>query len=167
MNRRRLLQLGLGAGAVFAVAGATVALLPPAYEGGRLSPASRGLFAALAPVLLDGSLPTGAAAPQALSAHLGRLDATIAGLPRHVRDELGTLLQLLSTAPGRLLLAGTPSDLTVLSGAALAEVLSSMRRSGSELRQQTYHALRELTVGSYFADPSTWAALGYPGPVRL
>jgi hypothetical protein len=39
-----------------------------------------------------------------------------------------------------------------------------MRRSSLILRRQAYHALRDLTQGAYFADASTWATLGYPGP---
>jgi hypothetical protein len=31
------------------------------------------------------------------------------------------------------------------------------------LRQQVFHALRDLTNAAYFADASTWAAIGYPG----
>ena len=39
-----------------------------------------------------------------------------------------------------------------------------MRASRIALRQQAYHALRDLTHAAYFADAATWARLGYPGP---
>ena len=39
-----------------------------------------------------------------------------------------------------------------------------MRESSLALRQQAFHALRDITNASYFADRSTWAAIGYPGP---
>jgi len=42
-----------------------------------------------------------------------------------------------------------------------------MRVSGTTLRRQAYHALRDLTQAAYFSDPGTWAALGYPGPRPL
>jgi hypothetical protein len=45
--------------------------------------------------------------------------------------------------------------------------LQAMRSSRLELRQQAYHALRDLTNAAYFADAATWAALGYPGPRSL
>ena len=39
-----------------------------------------------------------------------------------------------------------------------------MRTSRIGLRQQAYHALRDLTNAAYFADPQTWPLMGYPGP---
>jgi hypothetical protein len=38
-----------------------------------------------------------------------------------------------------------------------------MRDSSLALRQQAYHALRDLTNGGYFADAAPWAVMGYPG----
>ena len=35
------------------------------------------------------------------------------------------------------------------------------------LRQQAYHALRELTNAAYYADASAWRTLGYPGPSNI
>ena len=32
------------------------------------------------------------------------------------------------------------------------------------LRQQAYHALRDLTNAAHYADPQIWALMGYPGP---
>ena len=42
--------------------------------------------------------------------------------------------------------------------------LQGMRESSLALRQQAFHALRDISNGSYFADSSTWRAIGYPGP---
>ena len=39
-----------------------------------------------------------------------------------------------------------------------------MRLSTLALRQQAFHAMRDLINAAWFADPSTWAAIGYPGP---
>ena len=42
-----------------------------------------------------------------------------------------------------------------------------MRVSGVSLREQAYHALRDLTNAAWFAERSTWSALGYDGPVAV
>ena len=39
-----------------------------------------------------------------------------------------------------------------------------MRTSTLELRQQAYHALRDLTNAAFYANPDVWPLLGYPGP---
>jgi hypothetical protein len=42
-----------------------------------------------------------------------------------------------------------------------------MRLSSVSLRQQAYHALHDIISGAYFAEPTTWKLLGYPGPVAV
>jgi ribonuclease HII len=42
--------------------------------------------------------------------------------------------------------------------------LQGMRLSSLAVRQQVYHALRDITNGAYFSDPAAWPAIGYPGP---
>ena len=42
--------------------------------------------------------------------------------------------------------------------------LQDMRTSSLALRQQSYHALRDLTNAAFYADPSAWPLLGYSGP---
>ena len=56
---------------------------------------------------------------------------------------------------------------TQASVAQLQASLQSMRTSSLQLRQQVYHALRDLTNAAYFSDPTTWSQLGYPGPREL
>jgi ATP phosphoribosyltransferase regulatory subunit HisZ len=168
MQRRRLLQLGLGAAALLAIGGGAAALVRPGLVDGRMTTASRGIFSAVARVVLEGSLPTEAAPrQQALEAHLARVDATIAGLPPAVRDELSTLLALLATAPGRMGLAGLSADWPEATVPQLHQAMQALRTSSLAMRQQVYLALRELTNASYYADPSTWSLLGYPGPTPV
>ncbi len=50
--------------------------------------------------------------------------------------------------------------------AAVTEALQSMRQSSLALRQQAFHALRDITNAAYFAHASTWSAIGYPGPLK-
>lgn len=165
IQRRTLLKLGVGAGAVVALAGAGVALWRPGLAKGHLSASARLVARRVADAVLDGNLPEEAAArEQALDAHLARFDSTVGGLPPAVRAELSDLFALLSAAPGRWAIAGLSSDWASASREDVTAALQAMRRSRMSVRQQVYHALRDLTDAAWFADPSTWAALGYPGP---
>ena len=59
----------------------------------------------------------------------------------------------------------TPS--TALTPAELQAALQAMRVASIATRQQVYHALRDLTNAAYYAEPATWAQLGYPGPTPV
>jgi hypothetical protein len=168
MQRRRLLQLGIGGAAALVLVGGGLSLVHPGLAQGRLTARSREVFAALARGLLDGALPVEPAAQQqAIAAHLDRVDATIGGLPAAVQKELSMLLALLGSTPGRLGLVGLRDDWPQASVASLQAALQSMRLSSLAPRQQAYLALHELTNGAYFSDPSTWPVLGYPGPTSV
>ena len=167
MKRRTLLQLGLGGAAVLALGGGGIALIQPGLEGARLGIAGRAVFRAVARAVLDGMLPAEPIArAAALEAHQQRLDVTISGLSAASRAELSQLLALLGTAAGRRVLAGLSASWNDASITELQAALQSMRTSSLELRQQAYHALRDLTNAAYFADPGTWSQIGYPGPAR-
>lgn len=88
----------------------------------------------------------------------------MSAFPFHMQSELSQLLALLATAPGRSVLAGLPVEWTSASARDVQAALQAMRTSSLALRQQAYHALRDLTNAAYFADASTWAVMGYPGP---
>ena len=168
MQRRTLLKLGLGATVVLALAGGGLALLKPGLSGGRLSGPARAVFGALARAVLYGSLPTDAAERQAAIAdHLQRLESTLAAFPAATQAELSQLLALLSSTAGRVALAGLRSDWPEASVTDLQQALQDMRTSGLAMRQQVYHALRDLTNAAYYADPKAWPMLGYPGPRAL
>ena len=163
MQRRTLLKLGLLSTAVLAVAGAVS--LRPAFVDGHLSDAARRVTHAVARAVLDGSLPADAAAREAaLTGHLARLDATIAGFPAPVQAEVSQLLMLLATPPGRRGVANLAAGWEQATVPELQAALQDMRVSSLALRQQAYHALRDLTNAAYYADASVWPLLGYPGP---
>jgi hypothetical protein len=162
-QRRTLLKVGLAAGAALAVAGgAAVWMTEPAWKGQALSATGQRVLRAVARAVLEGSLP--ADAESALSAHLTRMNATLGGMPPGTQAEVNELLTILGTAAGRLGLASLRSDWQDASVAQIQSALQGMRTSSLALRQQAYHALRDLTHAAYFADASTWSALGYPGP---
>lgn len=165
MQRRSFLKLGVGATALLVLAGGGIALFRPGLDEGRLTVAGREVFAAVARAVLDGSLPK-AAAPQAeaLQAHLQRLDDALGAFPAEVQAELSQLLAILAAVPGRMGIAGLSAPWQQASAAEIQSALQSMRTSSLVLRQQAYHALRDLTNAAYYADPQAWLQLGYPGP---
>lgn len=164
MKRRQWLVLGAGAAAALAVAGTAVAWWQPAREGGRLVPEARTMLAAVARAVLADLLP---AEESALQAHLDRLQATIAGMPPAMQTEVDQLFTLLLTPPGRLGLFGLATPWPGASTEAVRDALQGLRSSRLALRQQVFHALRDLTNAAWLADDSTWAAIGYPGPREL
>lgn len=168
MQRRRLLQLGLVAGATLALAGTAVSLMRHGVSNGRLTDSGRAVFRAMGRAVLDGSLPAaGPARETALDGLMSRLDDAIAAFPMHVQAELSQLLAVLASAGGRLGLAGLTRDWPEADVPQLQAALQSMRTSRLALRQQAYHALHDLCGAAYFSDPSTWAQLGYPGPLDI
>ncbi len=165
MQRRTLLKLGIGATVILVAAGGGVALLNPALSNGRLSDSARAVMHAVARAVLDGALPAAAdERDKAIEAHLQRLDAAIAAFPSAAQAELSQLLALLATAPGRVALAGLTSAWPQASVMQVQASLQGMRLSSLALKQQAYHALRDLTNAAYFSDPSAWQRMGYPGP---
>lgn len=168
MQRRTLLKVGITAGTLLALVGGTLALLKPGRRDGQLSDAARAMFTAVARAVLGPLLPQGAAAQaQALQAHLDRLQGTIAGMPPAMQSELDELVTIVASAPGRLALVGLRADWLSATDAEVSAALQGLRESSLALRQQAFHALRNITNASYFADRSTWSAIGYPGPRAL
>jgi hypothetical protein len=168
MQRRTLLRLGLGSAALIALVGGGVALMQPALRNGQLTASGQAVFKGIARAVLDGSLPTAPAAnAAALTAHLTRMDAAIAAFPAATQAELSQLLSLLASAPGRIGLMGLSADWDVATVPQIQAALHGLRTSSLALRQQTYHALRDLTNAAFYADAEAWKLMGYPGPVTI
>lgn len=168
MNRRHWLKLGLGSAVVLAVGGGWVASVAPGWQGGRFSPEAQTVLRACGKALLDGSLPTDAAAElAALDGLLQRLSDAVAALPPHAQAELSELLALMATSVGRQWLGGVATPWPQATVAQVQAGLRAMRFSRVSLRQQAYQALHDLTGAAYFSSPQTWTVLGYPGPRDL
>lgn len=165
MQRRTLLTVGAIGATALAVAGGGLALIQPARREGAFAEPAQQMLRAVARAVLSSLLPAGAAEEgSALTAYLARLQATIAGMPAAMQGEVDELLTIVSSAPGRRLLVGLASPWAEAPTPAVAAALQDMRLSPLALRQQAFHALRDLTNGAYFADRSAWPAIGYPGP---
>ena len=168
MQRRRLLQLGLGSAVLLGLAGSAALLWQPGLQGARLTPAGRQALGALAAALLDGAWPEEPMAKaQAIERHLTHFEETIANFPPIVRDELQLLLSLICNRAGRAGLLGIGKPLHEVALKDMQQALTELRFSKLELRQQSYFALRDLNFAAFYAQPASWAALGYPGPTPI
>jgi hypothetical protein len=169
MQRRTWLKLGIVSAAVLAVVGGGWAFVSPGLEAeGGLTDTGRTVFGAVAVAILHDSLPADEAARQtAVRDMLLRIDGLTRGLPPHAQAELSQLLALLATSGGRIGMAGLTTDWPAASIAQIQEALQSMRLSSLGLKRQAYAALHDISGAAYFSDPSTWTALGYPGPLEL
>jgi hypothetical protein len=168
MNRRGLLKLGFGVAVALGVVGGGLVLLRPGLIDRKLSPHARVLMRAVGLVVLDGLWPApGPLLEAALAAHLDILDKTISGFPLPVRNELSEVFALLTNRAGRWSIAGLYPDWDRASNTDVHEALKSMRDSGLAIRQQIYHALRDLHNAAFFSDPAHWPLIGYPGPKVL
>jgi hypothetical protein len=167
MQRRTLLKIGLLSSVALTVAGGGLLVLraeapePAApVDAGQLD-----IFRAVARGVLAGTLPADAAVAQTmLESHLQRVDAAVRQFPPHVRAELDQLLMALKNPVGRRVIASLSTPWAQASVPELHAAFEAMRLSNWSVRQQAYHALRDLTSAAYFAEPGTWASLGYPGP---
>jgi hypothetical protein len=166
MRRRTFLKVGLIGGAVLAAAGGAAYLLKPAARDASTSDEARLVLRSVIPAILAGALPAeDAARARAVDAALVRTIGAIASLPPATRLELGELFALLASVPGRWL-AGV-DDWDTASVEQVSRFLQNWRMHSFDLFQAGYHALHDLVIGPWYADESTWAAIGYPGPVEL
>ena len=168
MQRRSLLKLSVGAAVALTMVGGAVAWLHPGLERGALSSLGREVFRSVATAVLDTTLPVqGVARDIALDGLLHRVDVLVAALPQHAQSELSQLLSLLGNPAGRLGLAGLTTPWVDASLGEVQQALQGMRVSSLAVRQQAYAALHDIAAGAYFSDPSSWALLGYPGPLKI
>jgi hypothetical protein len=167
-SRRRFLKFGVAGALLLAAAGAARAQAPyrPADGGGTLlalRDADRAVLAAITPAILAGTAATGLG----IAAAIGSVDRAIAGLPPHLQAEVGQLLALLASWPGRRWIAGVGVPWREASVAEVASFLERWRFSRWAMLQQGYHALHDLVLAAWYARPDSWAAIGYPGPPEL
>jgi hypothetical protein len=166
MNRRGLLKIGLWGGA-FLAAGSTGLLLWPTRRGysprGPLRVFDAREFAVLAAVA---ARTVGAPGVDPVAVAHG-VDETVSRLPAESQKELRQLTLLFENALAGLLFDGHFGPFTSLPPAAQDAVLLSWRDSKLAVRRTGYTALRKLTQAAYYANPSCWSQVGYPGPPQI
>ena len=157
VSRRRFLQVGVAGVAVLALAKALDRPAPNAH-----------LVAALVPVVLAGALPeAGPARAAAIREVVEAFDRAIAGLSPAVRAEIDDLFGVLRFAPTRIALTGLWKPVEEASSEEISAFLARWRTSRFDLLRAGYQALTQLIQASWYDNPSSWAAIGYPGPPAL
>jgi len=166
--RRTFLKVGGLAALTLAVGGGIYRATHPATpQRFVLDGEARTVLEAIVPAMLAGALPpTGPARTAAVGATIEHVHAAINGLPLAAQKEVQDLFGLLALAPARRFLAGVPEAWGQASTAQVAAFLQSWRLHRFTMLQSAYFALHDLIFGAWYADPSTWAAIGYPGPIK-
>lgn len=168
VSRRSFLKIGVAGACTLAAGGAVYRLAyPPLASRFSLDGKALAVLHAVIPVVLGPVLP---AAPEAranaLSAASGRVRDAVLGLPLATQKEVQDLFGLLALGPARRLLTGVRGDWEQADPVQVAAFLQSWRTHRLQTLQVGYHALHDLIIGAWYADPSSWEAIGYPGPLK-
>lgn len=163
-SRRSFLKVGLFGTLAIAAAGGMYRMTRPADmpRPFAMDDAARSVLAAVVPVMIKGTVSSAAD----IDAAIVRVDGAIRGLPLSAQNEVRDLFALLSLAPSRRLLAGIPDDWSQAKPEDVRAFLQDWRFSKIALFQGAYLGLHDLITGSWYADESTWASIGYPGPIK-
>jgi hypothetical protein len=95
------------------------------------------------------------------------IDDTIALWVPEAQKDFCDLLALFDNGLAGLLFDGHARPFTRLGPEAQDGVLTAWRDSRIGIRRAGYQVLRKLTAGVHYAQPSTWASVGYPGPPTI
>ena len=167
-SRRSFLKAGALATLVLAAGGALYrAVHTPAPAPFVLDGEARAALEAIVPAMLAGALPAAPAQRKdAIGATIAAVHAAIGNLPLPVQKEVQDLFGLLALAPARRLLTGLSTGWADAGEAEVSAFLDSWRLHRFALLRTAYGALHDLSLGAWYAQPVTWAAIGYPGPMR-
>jgi hypothetical protein len=163
-SRRSFLKVGLLGTLALATAGGLYRITRPAETPGPfvMDDAARSVLAAVIPAMLKDAVTSSAD----VNAAMKRAVDAIHGLPLSAQKEVQDLFALLALGPSRRLLAGVPDDWDHAKPADVAAFLQDWRFSRIALFQGAYLGLHDLITGSWYSHESTWAAIGYPGPIK-
>lgn len=156
MNRRQWIGSGIAASALLAVAGAV-------YES-PLKDDDRDILAAIAPVMLAGSLPPGDDTVRTL---IEGFHTAVAGLTPSMQDEIAQLFTILRVAPLRMLATGVMRPWRRASSDEIVSFLNAWRYSRIAQLRSAYDALHQLSYAAWYGNPRSWPQTGYPGPPKL
>jgi hypothetical protein len=169
-HRRTFLKVGTLAALALAAGGGAYRLIRGPLQPHRfvLDGEAQAAIEAIVPAMLAGALPADPAArAAAVAAATGRVHQAILGLPLATQKEVQDLFGLLALGPARRFLAGVVDAWPNASVDQVGAFLQDWRLSRFALLRTAYHAMHDLILGAWYADPSSWAAIGYPGPVKV
>jgi hypothetical protein len=166
-SRRTFLKAGaLGALLLATGGGIYRATHPPLPQRFVLDGEARDALHAIIPAVLAGALPDGQPREAAIAATTERVHQAILGLPLATQKEVQDLFGLLALAPARRVLTGVSGGWANAGVDQVAGFLQDWRLHRLGLLRSAYQAMHDLVLGSWYADPSSWAAIGYPGPIK-
>lgn len=164
--RRSFLQKGLFGGALLALGGGGLALVPPRRGStpprpllSLSEPSFQVLVAFAARVVVAPGADPGEIAAGA--------DLALSYALPESRTDLDRLLRLFDNALVGLLLDQRLTPFSRLPPEEQDAVLERWRTSSLVLRRTGYQALRKLCLASHYTGEATWAGLGYSIPVGL
>ena len=169
ITRRSFLKIGVAGAITLAAGGAIYRWSQPAatpnpfvLEGDAYT-----VLAAVIPAMLGPALPAEPGAhAAAVQAAAARVRDAVLGLPLATQKEVQDLFGLLALGPGRRLLAGVGGGWERADPQQVAAFLQSWRTHRLAMLQVGYMAMHDLILGAWYADPSTWEAIAYPGPIK-
>ncbi len=162
-TRRTFIKAGLLGGIALGAGGLWYSASRERAPAGRLPASVRAMFAAIAPVILAGSLDDGSGSVERV---VDGVERAIAGLSAAAQSELDDLFGLLEFYPARILLTGI-GDWQLATRVEVESFLSGWRLHSVALMQGAYAALHDLVLGAWYAQPESWEAIGYPGPPEV
>lgn len=168
-SRRTFLKAGVIAALALAAGGGIYrATHPSPPRRFVLDGEARAALDAIVPAILAGALPVQQPArAAAIAATTERVHQAILGLPLATQKEVQDLFGLLALAPARRMLTGVSGGWQGASVEQVSAFLQDWRLHRLGLLRSAYGAMHDLVLGSWYADPSSWEAIGYPGPVKV
>ncbi len=123
------------------------------------------VIAALAPVILAGSLPTDPVSKQiAINEVVEAFDRTVAGLAPAVQREVEELFSLLTMSLTRRFVVGLSTPWNAAPEAEIQAFLVRWRDHRFATLQQGYQALVRVMIACWYGNPLSWNRIGYTGP---
>jgi hypothetical protein len=168
ISRRSFFKIGVAGACTLAAGGALYRLTQaPVAHRFALEGGAQAVLHAVIPAVLGPALPTEPAArAAALTAASQRVRDTVLALPLSTQKEVQDLFGLLALGPARRLLAGVAGGWEQADPAQVEAFLQSWRTHSLQTLQIAYQALHDLIIGAWYADPSSWERIGYPGPLK-
>lgn len=172
MNRRDFLKLGAASSAALTATALTASLtgcsesMPVNSDWLVLREQDRIMLAAIAPVMLKGSLPTEPQAKQqGIDTMLKYMDVGISKLGPHNSKQISDLFTLLNFGLSRGLTTGVWSKWENASEAEIENFLNRWRESSVGLFTLGYNGLNKLMCATWFGQSGAWQNVGYAGPL--
>jgi hypothetical protein len=168
--RRHLLKVGIAGAVVLAVLPLFVHRdgKPVAKGFQHLRDADVDLWRALIPAMLAGVLPDDPAAREPLVVEmLYRIDGAVALLRPSLRKATVDMLDFVELSASHGLSGGYWGSWHDATVADTTRVLDSWSTSHLAMLRACYRSLHDFVMGSWYAMPQSWAAVGYPGPPQL